>query len=776
MHLNFRLTAHSCMHNFWTLAGLAFLLSLTMTGTSRADTTVSIPRHAPCNLFFPPEETVQLQTVLRSSKNASGELTITITDYFAKVVSERVVPFKLDAGKELRLSLVEGELPYGYYEVTAKATSTEEGGSRSEVIAKSTFGVAERIRRTAEQVRNGDYRFGMKMFFLSTAWWRGNAKFDEREVTEGMCRLGLQWTRNGFGNTNPDKKPLAPGERSEEITTPELIQEFPINVIMKVERFPRAMYDEQRYGPLEAWEAKFGKGAWVLKTLPKKEPYQQWLRAQLKEIPASQNVFEIWNEPWDKMSPEDFATLSQWIADVVLTERPGAILGPNLLGNMSKYEYDARVIDAGGLKGMKMVALHPYSEAEDRQFLRDYRKWLKEKTGNDLDLYVTEYGAHSTPEGPAKTSETEQARKTIRQSLCLYAEGVKAFTPHWAGQREQNPTYHEDWFGYVRLNHEPKPALMALATAARMIDGSRYVGDLWFGTGVGAMVFERSGTYTLALWTQEGRKTIEVDTATDAVVVVDMAGKPTKMAGGKLTVEVTPDLTYVQGLGKTAVENATTVLDPKRFPHPEKEPKQRRTMPPFASVPAFDGSMDSWKSGLQLSMMNPKVAGDDASGIACLGWDATNLYVAVDMRDNEMLNVKPRAKLYLQDSVELFVSTEARDQGAGYGPKDFQFFAAPVSGEGGPIFGILTDRESGKVEDAAGSRYYGGKTKQGWCAQIAVPWTALGGFKPEVGGKIAVEVRVNDSDSSHERWKIDPLGVKITPSDPSSWSELMLGK
>ena len=43
---------------------------------------------------------------------------------------------------------------------------------------------------------------------------------------------------------------------------------------------------------------------------------------------------------------------------------------------------------------------------------------------------------------------------------------------------------------------------------------------------------------------------------------------------------------------------------------------------------------------------------------------------------------------------EFFLSTVARDEGAGYGPNDCQLFIAPTSGEGGPIVGLLTDRQA----------------------------------------------------------------------------------
>ncbi len=120
-----------------------------------------------------------------------------------------------------------------------------------------------------------------------------------------MANSGCTWTRLAQTKNGP-------------LTTVEMLTEFPMNAVIKVERFPKELYDEQRYGPLAEWEAKYGKGAWTLKTVPMEGPYKAWLKEEIARIPNDQNVFEIWNEPWDKMSPEDFATICNWITEVIL--------------------------------------------------------------------------------------------------------------------------------------------------------------------------------------------------------------------------------------------------------------------------------------------------------------------------------------------------------------------------------------------------------------------------------------------------------------------------
>jgi hypothetical protein len=58
--------------------------------------------------------------------------------------------------------------------------------------------------------------------------------------------------------------------------------------------------------------------------------------------------------------------------------------------------------------------------------------------------------------------------------------------------------------------------------------------------------------------------------------------------------------------------------------------------------------------------------------------------------------------------------------------------------------------------------------------EAAIPWTEIPPFKPQNGVKAALEMRVSDADTSHERFKIDPSDLPgvLSVVDPSSWSLL----
>lgn len=714
---------------------------------------LKVLRHAPGNLFRP-GETPEWRLEINAPQPGEALLKVKVTDGNGRTVAEVEKKIPVIKGK----TPVEFQLPaldHGYYEAAYTLELPE--GKKSEV--KSTFGIAPQFNRSAKEARDNGYCFGVKMYRLRDGW-------NTPEAVEACRRLGLQWTREILQERNhPD--------------TVELCTDFQMNPVFKVERFPEKLYDAEKYGPLEEWVKKYGK-TWMLRTLPKKEAYQKWLQEEISRIPEDRQVFEIWNEAWDKMSAEDFATISQWIAEAILEIRPDAIIGPNLTGMPGKYTYDANYIRAGGMKHMKMIALHPYGNAERRGYIETYRKWIREQLGHDVEIYITEFGTHSTPEGPSAQSEREQARKVVRQALNLYSENVRALTPHWMGQRESNRRYHEHWFGFFRRNNELKPVLIAYATAARMVDGSRYVGELWYEPGSDAMLFEKDGVYTLALFTRGKPQELTIEPGTKQLTLIDFWGKEQTVqvpADGKLKLTVDGDVRYLRGVSPDMARAAKLTPNPDRWPEDKTEVfvRNSRILKPVTRTPSFTGNMKEWENLTELAMTNPRVNGDDASGFAYLGYDREYLYIGLDMRDNEVMNRQPDNRLYSDDSMEIFISSVPRDDEPGYGPDDRQFFATPTSRSGKPVLCRVANRQNGTIVPVPGAKYQVQVHARGWKAEVALPWKELSDFDAKPGAVLALELRVNDADKSHPRWKIDPTDIRnLSTEDPTKWSLLKL--
>ncbi len=775
------------LHGRVGLVGAAFVLSWILCNAVMAAKPVLHPvidatfeHHVPCNLFDA-DEAVKFSIALRSKSDYVGQAIAKVIDYWGDVVWHTPITLELVANQDDQFTLEIGPLVPGYYELSLSLADDapnpwpagiDDSGEDKRLLDKLCFGIGHFVDRRVDDIRQGDYRFGMKMWYRGRYLHYGDKRldFDERQVMAACAKLGLSWTR-------------APINQTRELPTTELANDFPVAVVLKVDGFPVDCWDDQRYGPYEAWTKKNGKYG-TRRTIPKKEPFQRWLVELIKPIDPAQNVYEIWNEPWSKMSPEDFAVVCNYATEAILSIRPDAIIGPNLLGSTSRYQYDAKFIEAGGMKGVRMVALHPYSvhiRHDGRQWLRDYQAWINAHANESIELHVTEFGKHSTPEGPDAVSEREQAQSVLQQTLVLYAEGIRSLIPHTMGELGRNPTYREDWFGFFRIPHQPKPVLMAYANAAHLIDGSQYLGDLWYGPGIAAMVFERDGTHTLALWVREGlpgkQAVIQLGAEVTQIDVVDMVGRKAtrNVSQGELSIDVTQDITYVVGISAEIARQATRELNPQRWPAPETMARNRRSMKQVAHTLAFDGDLASWKNLTQLAIINPKVNGYDASGFAYLGWDDSYLYAAVDMRDNQMMNTKLRNKLYREDCVELFISTEPRDSETGYGPNDHQLFISPTSAEGQGVLGKVVDQAEVEVRDIADSQFYAGATKIGWLVQVAIPWAALNDFDAKPGAQLAMELRVNDADTSHPRFKLDLSDAQgFSHMNPAAWSLMEL--
>lgn len=728
-----------------------------------AEITIQPERHFPSNLFdtgAPVELSFTLGKLPASADvHASGE----IVDYDGKVVWRGdLTPVPSPKPGKAQVGLRVDPLPPGYYELSVKVSSGESTGAD-----KTSFAVFPLVDRTAKQARDAGLRIGLKKWTYGKMSWKGGIDWDEHEATVATTRLGLQWTRDQF-NWSSHQSVL------------KLINDYPMNVVLKIERFPKELFDAGRYGPLEDWTRQ-RKPAWSIYTVPLKEPYQAWLREELLKIPAEQNVFEIWNEPFNGMSAEDFAVICGYITEVLKDVRPDAIVGPNLSGSAGEFGFDAKFIAAGGMKGMNMVALHPYRNPPEgvRETIREYREWLTGKIGRDVIVTVTEYGSPTHPKGGV--SEQKQARYTARQTILMYAEDVKIMTPHWMGQTERDPTYREDWYGFYRANQQPKPAVIALATVARMIDGGRYLGDLWFGPHIGASLFERDGIRTLALWSNQGERTISLDPDAATLRLVDIVGREESLAatGDRLELKLDEDVRYLVGVGPKLAARATNELNPERWPRPPVD-RARRVAHRFAKPPVIDGKLDEWVGATRIDLLNEKINGADGSANVFIGWDETYLYLAVDVRDNEVVNKNPGGTntIYRGDSIELFVSGTAKDNGVKeVAPDDSQFMISPASLDGTPQVLRVTDVFGGAVSPVEGLKASIRATTQGWVAELAIPISGIPGFVAKPGAKAALDLVLNDTDSTRSgRFIIRATDRTGTPNvkNPSDWALLVL--
>ncbi|MGN6625971.1 MAG: sugar-binding protein [Tepidisphaeraceae bacterium] len=727
----------------WGQAAIALVLCCA--GSLLAAPTLSVPLQRPNNIFAV-GQVVRFDVKCRDFPAGETLLAAEVVDLFGRTVwSSRPVVHPQNAAESVVLGI--GKLPPGYYELTLRGPG--------EMQTKSSFGVAQFVDRTAEQARAGGYRFGLKM-------GGADKDFDSLSAMATAARLGLQWTRV----VDHDKKLND-------------VAQLPVNLVVKVEGMPSDAYDAARYGPMDQYKRR--KQGWQKTSLPLEVPYKRWLREQIEQVPANENIFEIWNEPWGKMPADDFAKLAQWSKDVIRELRPGAKVGPNL-GHL---DYDADFIAAGGMKDMDILVLHPYGHAERsgiREDLRRVKAYYREHTGREIDLYATEYGSPTPPAGPySDVTEPIQAQRAVRTSLALYAEDVKAFMPHVLGQLEKDPKNKEQWYGYFRRNGEPKPNLLAMATCAQLIDGSRYVGDLFVKPEVGAMLFEKSGNYTLVLWTNDQNIPVDLKIGEPSVTKVNMVGTPETLRadGGRVSLALTGEPIYLVGVNPDLAKQASTELRPDRWVV-GRFVRGTRVAHRMATPPTIDGRIDEseWEGQTQIALANKKVAPADASATGFVSWDSKHLYVAAKVTDDHPSpNTFKPAECYAGDSLELMVCSQPKFQIPDFlNTHDVHMMFAPTCATGRPVAGAV-EVANIKLSDIPGLQIAWGHSDHGWSVEMAIPLKYFKDFAGQVGHQACLEMRVNDLDPGHPRFKIEPAdGGLPSHVDATKWSYLELAE
>jgi hypothetical protein len=715
---------------------------------------IELDRRHPCNLFAKGEP-IRLTLALKGFAGEATSLAASLRNYFGHEVWRHAGDVPLATGRPTVVTLDAGIVEPGYYEMICRA-----GG----VTTTNSLGVADLTRRTAAEARAGGCRFGLKVFQIGPpgVWWRRPLQWNLAEALDASVALGLNWTRHSF---NQRPLPDEPGI----VGTVELTTRHEMNVVYKIEGIPEQAYDAARYGPIGEYNKKNRKG-WSRTTVPLEAPYQTWLAEQIAVLPASQNVFEIGNEVWNYMSAEEFAEWCRMAVPVVRRLRPDAVIG----ADPGTIAWGRRFIRAGGMKGMNAQFIHPYSftplpEHRVRAWLRNRGDFLEQELGRRLDTFVTEYGWSTAPRDPRGKAVTErvQAQRTTRQSLMLYAEGCKTLIPHWMADREQDPTDWDQWFGFFRLNGEPKPVAIAHSVCARMIDGSRFVGDLWYGPGIGALLFDRAGTLVLALWTLDetpgaGRELV-LDTDSDRVRVVDLMGRARELRtdAGRVTLKLDADVRYVEGVGTALVAQAVPPdgdLEPDRW---TRRAEGGAVVARAAGDHQADADLIEWH-GLPAVTLSPAEGRPPAEvrAQAQLAWDDACLHVAFRLTGQQagkpgvfelLLGTRPSRQLDLADM----------------GIYDFALLLSPPSATGPATLKLancLWERPIANPapDDPSGIRWAVAGEEHGWTAEISLPRRTLHGFPARAGAKALSGVL---------QWKADGLRLASSRVDTGTSRE-----
>jgi len=160
--------------------------------------------------------------------------------------------------------------------------------------------------------------------------------------------------------------------------------------------------------------------------------------------------------------------------------------------------------------------------------------------------------------------------------------------------------------------------------------------------------------------------------------------------------------------------------------------------------PVIDGKVeDLWSKAkayeLKNSYFKPVSGPEDCSASFKTLWDKDNLYVLVEVQDEDLRN--DSAESWLDDCVEIFIDAD-NSKSESYDEDDYHYY-------------IGWDATSPVLEETShqktnGVKYVLIKTEKGYTLEIGFPWATLGA-KPAAGASIGLDVQVNDDDGGGDR-------------------------
>jgi hypothetical protein len=163
-----------------------------------------------------------------------------------------------------------------------------------------------------------------------------------------------------------------------------------------------------------------------------------------------------------------------------------------------------------------------------------------------------------------------------------------------------------------------------------------------------------------------------------------------------------------------------------------------------ATPPIIDGIIDgSWSSYKSFTLTQGYNNPPDLAASFKIRYDATNLYVLVDVTDNSLQNpfAADAANYYNDDDVEVYIDW-GNKKNTSYGATDFQY--ALVWNKGSILenkHGALTGVTSGQTTKAG---------NLGYTMEMKFPWSTIGGV-PAAGSYMGFDVTVNDDDGGTGR-------------------------
>jgi hypothetical protein len=174
----------------------------------------------------------------------------------------------------------------------------------------------------------------------------------------------------------------------------------------------------------------------------------------------------------------------------------------------------------------------------------------------------------------------------------------------------------------------------------------------------------------------------------------------------------------------------------------------------LAAPPVMDGRLGDWDPSRFTDFSDPavhhemgKILGEkDLKASFAAGWDYDFLYIAVDVRDNQIVSGQSGADIWKDDCIEIYIDPR-RDGFLWNSPRDFQLGFAPAAAADKDAAAYAWFQK--KVPSADEIRWRTTSRKEGYQLEAAVSWAFLG-LDPRQVEKLGFSVAVHDRDSRKE--------------------------
>ncbi len=198
--------------------------------------------------------------------------------------------------------------------------------------------------------------------------------------------------------------------------------------------------------------------------------------------------------------------------------------------------------------------------------------------------------------------------------------------------------------------------------------------------------------------------------------------------------------------------------------------------------PVIDGELDEWTEAPAALIDQAENVGfvekpelawagpDDLSARAWLRWDDENLYLAMDVTDDAIVQRLWGEGIWKGDHVELWLDSQLQadfDEDVA-GGDDFQLGFSPGSADGSVLAGIAIWQPALlRADYEAQIAYASTFNEHGYQFEAAIPWRLLNADRPRPG--LAYGITIEPSDTDTPRRAAQEVMMSTAPASPSHW-------